>query len=113
MDRPLPIPVNRARARLKRYVLTALLLAAVVFGVGSLPVVFLYFWMPSNEPAGSQINASGASRPGQPSRYNKDQAVAFVDVNVAPMDRDQILTGQTVVVKDGKIVEMGAADQVK
>jgi hypothetical protein len=43
MDRPLPVPVNRARARLKRYALTAAVLMAVVFGVGSLPLAFLYF----------------------------------------------------------------------
>ena len=113
MDRPLPVPVNRSRARIKRYALTAAMLMAVVLGVGSLPVVFLYFWMPSNEQASSQISAGGASQPQQSPRHNKDQAVAFVDVNVAPMDREQILTGQTVVVKDGKIVEMGPADKVK
>jgi imidazolonepropionase-like amidohydrolase len=113
MDRPLPVPVNRSRARIKRYALTATVLMAVVLGVGALPVIFLYFWMPSNEQASSQISAGGASQQQQSPRHNKDQAVAFVDVNVAPMDREQILTGQTVVVKDGKIVEMGAADKVK
>jgi imidazolonepropionase-like amidohydrolase len=113
MDRPLPVPVNRSRARIKRYALTAAVLMAVVLGVGSLPVAFLYFWMPSNEQAGSQIDAGGVAQPGQPPRHNKDKAVAFVDVNVAPMDREQILAGQTVVVKDGKIVEMGSADRVR
>jgi imidazolonepropionase-like amidohydrolase len=113
MDRPLQVPVNRSRARIKRYALTAAVLMAVVLGVGALPVVFLYFWMPSNEQASSQIGADGASQPQQSPRHSRDQAVAFVDVNVAPMDREQILTGQTVVVKDGKIVEMGASDKVK
>jgi cytosine/adenosine deaminase-related metal-dependent hydrolase len=47
MDRPLPVPVNRSRARIKRYALTAVVLMTVVFGVGALPVAFLYFWMPS------------------------------------------------------------------
>ena len=113
MDRPLQVPVNRTRARVKRYALTGVLLMTVVLGVGALPVVFLYFWMPSDEPAGPQINAGGASQPAQPPRLNKDQAVEFVDVNVVPMDRELILAGQTVVVKDGKIVEIGAADKVK
>jgi len=36
MDRPLPIPVNRSRARIKRYALTAMVLMAVVLGVGAL-----------------------------------------------------------------------------
>src|SRR5262245_55491517 len=113
MDRPLPVPVNRSRARIKRYALAAAVIMAVVLGVGALPVVFLYFSMPSNGPAGSQANAGGAAQPEQLSRHNKDQAVAFVDVNVAPMDREFILAGQTVVVKDGKIVEMGASDKFK
>ncbi len=113
MDRPLPVPVNRTRARIKRYALTAVVLMAVVFGVGALPVVFLYFWMPSDEPARSQINAGGASDAEQSPRHNNDQPVAFVDVNVAPMDREQVLSGQTVVVRDGKIVELGSSDRVK
>src|SRR5262249_30768920 len=113
MDRPLPVPVNRSLARIKRYLLTAVALMAVVLRVGALPVVFLYFWMPSNEPAGSQTNTVGVSQPERLSRHNKDQAVAFVEVNVVPMDREIILAGQTVVVKDGKIVEMGASDKVK
>jgi imidazolonepropionase-like amidohydrolase len=109
----LPVPVNRRRAQIKRYVLTGAALMAVVLGVGSLPVLFLYFSMPSDEPVGSQTNAGGALQPEQTPRHNKDQAVAFVDVNVAPMDRELILANQTVIVKDGKIVEMGAADKVK
>jgi len=113
MDRPLPVPVNRSRARIKRYALTGAVLMTIVFGVGALPVAFLYFWMPSNEQASSQISAGDASQPQQSPRHNKEQALAFVDVNVVPMDREQILTGQTVVVKDGKVVEMGAADKVK
>src|SRR5262245_22951212 len=117
MDRPLPVPVNRSRARIKRYALTAAVLMAVVFGVGALPVAFLYFWMPSNEQAGEQagpqINAGGVARQEKPPRHNKGQAVAFVNVNVAPMDRELVIADQTVVVKDGKIVEMGAADKVK
>src|SRR5262245_52739212 len=113
MDRPLAVPVNRSRARIKRYLLTGLALMAVVFGVGALPVVFLYFWMPSNEPAGPQTNGAGAAQPEQTPQHNKAQAVAFVDVNVVPMDRELVLDGQTVVVKDGKIVEMGPSDKVK
>ena len=39
-------------------------------------------------------------------------AVAFVNVNVLPMDRDAVLPGQTVVVRDGKIVDMGPSVRV-
>ncbi|MFN0277686.1 MAG: amidohydrolase family protein [Pyrinomonadaceae bacterium] len=41
------------------------------------------------------------------------QTAAFVGVNVIPMDRERLLTGQTVVVRDGKIVEIGNSAEVK
>jgi imidazolonepropionase-like amidohydrolase len=40
----------------------------------------------------------------------QDQAgatVAFVDVNVVPMDSERVVAGQTVLVRDGRIAEMG------
>lgn len=39
--------------------------------------------------------------------------VAFVNVNVVPMDREGVLEGQTVVVSDGRISEIGAASKTK
>ena len=41
-----------------------------------------------------------------------DGAIAFVNVNVVPMDANRVLTGQTVVVRDGRIAEMGPASSV-
>ncbi len=41
------------------------------------------------------------------------QVVAFVDVNVVPMDRERVLEAQTVIVRDGRIVEIGAAAKTK
>src|SRR4051812_11486693 len=41
------------------------------------------------------------------------QSMAFVDVNVIPMDRERILANQTVIVRDGIINEIGAAKSVK
>jgi amidohydrolase family protein len=38
---------------------------------------------------------------------------AFVDVSVLPMDRDRLLGGQTVVVRDGRIVAVGPSASVK
>jgi imidazolonepropionase-like amidohydrolase len=38
---------------------------------------------------------------------------AFVDVNVLPMDSDGVLEKQTVVVRDGRIAEMGPSGKVK
>ena len=39
--------------------------------------------------------------------------VAFTNVSVLPMDRESVLTAQTVVVRDGKIVEIGAATGIR
>src|SRR5687768_4352790 len=41
------------------------------------------------------------------------QVTAFVGVNVIPMDRERILRGQTVIVKDGVISQIGDAGRVK
>ena len=42
-----------------------------------------------------------------------DGAVAFVDVNVVSMASERILPGQTVVVRNGVIAEMGPASRIK
>src|SRR5215208_748894 len=41
------------------------------------------------------------------------QTVAFTNVNVIPMDLERVLANQTVVVKNGVIVEIGNAKNVK
>ncbi|MGE0406465.1 MAG: hypothetical protein AB7O65_09205, partial [Candidatus Korobacteraceae bacterium] len=41
------------------------------------------------------------------------QVVAFENVNVLPMDHERVLQNQTVIVRDGKIAEMGPAASVK
>jgi hypothetical protein len=41
------------------------------------------------------------------------QVTAFVNVNVIPMDRERVLKDQTVVVRDGRIAELGPANNVK
>lgn len=43
----------------------------------------------------------------------KSGVVAFVDVNVIPMDRERVLSHQTVVVRDGVIAEIGDVKRVK
>ena len=40
-------------------------------------------------------------------------AVAFIDVTVIPMDSQRILRGQTVLVRQGRIVEIGPAERVR
>jgi imidazolonepropionase-like amidohydrolase len=41
------------------------------------------------------------------------QEVAFVNVNVVPMDSERVLKGQTVLVRGERIVEVGPASKVK
>ncbi|MGH9764267.1 MAG: amidohydrolase family protein, partial [Blastocatellia bacterium] len=41
------------------------------------------------------------------------RTVAFVDVNVIPMDRERVVRAQTVVVKQGRIAEIGPAARVR
>jgi imidazolonepropionase-like amidohydrolase len=41
------------------------------------------------------------------------QSTAFVGVNVIPMDRERVLTNQTVIVRNGLIAEIGDAAKVK
>lgn len=40
-------------------------------------------------------------------------AIAFVNVTVVPMDRERTIANQTVVVRDGRIAEVGPSDKVK
>jgi imidazolonepropionase-like amidohydrolase len=49
---------------------------------------------------------------GQNTVLNKG-VVAFVNVNVIPMDRERVIENQTVIVRDGRISEIGAANKVK
>lgn len=42
-----------------------------------------------------------------------ETVVAFVNVNVIPMDRERVLPNQTVIVRDGRITEIGPAKRVK
>ena len=43
------------------------------------------------------------------SQESKHQLTAFIDVNVVPMDSNRVLNSQTVIVRDGRITQIGAA----
>ena len=49
----------------------------------------------------------------EPRPRNAPGTFAFVDVTVLPMDRDRVLTGQTVVVRDGRITAVGPTASVR
>lgn len=50
---------------------------------------------------------------GSAPRGKTDSIVAFVNVNVIPMDRERVLKDQTVIVRDGRIAEIGDAGRIK
>ena len=41
-----------------------------------------------------------------------DGDLAFVNVNVLPMDQEQVLEDQTVIIADGRVVAMASADDI-
>ncbi len=41
------------------------------------------------------------------------QVIAFTNVNVIPFDRERVLAAQTVIVRDGRIAEIGPAEKTK
>jgi len=43
----------------------------------------------------------------------KTAVAAFVNVNVIPMDRERVIENQTVIVRDGRIAEIGPANKIK
>ncbi|GAA4444170.1 amidohydrolase family protein [Ravibacter arvi] len=43
----------------------------------------------------------------------KNREIAFVAVNVIPMDKNEVVKNQTVIVKNGRIIEMGPSGKVK
>lgn len=50
---------------------------------------------------------------GSASAPSQSLPTAFVNVTVVPMDRDGYLTGHTVVIRDGRIAEVGPASRVR
>lgn len=61
---------------------------------------------------GRQEAAHLAAHGGVTTPHAQQQVVAFVGVNVVPMDRERVIANQTVIVRDGRIAEIGPAGQV-
>jgi imidazolonepropionase-like amidohydrolase len=59
------------------------------------------------------VSALGACCAQAANLKDKSKTVAFVHTAVVPMDREHVLTDQTVVVTDGKITALGPASKVK
>lgn len=54
-----------------------------------------------------------ASRSERAPGGKSDSVIAFINVNVIPMDRERVLKNQTVIIRDGLIAEIGEAAKVK
>lgn len=108
MDIPRKKPRNTRRIRFQRLLLMSVGLFALVFGIGALPIVFLYFASDARTPNEPQVSEEVKQL-----QSKQKQVVAFVNVNVVPMDEERVLAGQTVIVKDGVIATLGPAEQVK
>jgi imidazolonepropionase-like amidohydrolase len=63
--------------------------------------------------AAAAVACSGQAPPRTGAVAPADMVVAFVDVDVLPMDRDLRLRGQTVLVHDGRILSVGPAAQAR
>lgn len=46
-------------------------------------------------------------------KTSEPPTVAFINVNLISMTREQLLTGQSVIVRDGKVIETGPSNRVK
>lgn len=106
MDIPLTRPRNTRLRRYRRYVLIGIGLLALVLGIGALPLAFLYFAAESHT---THQNVAGDVKKAE----TRIPTVAFINVNVVPMDEERVLAGQTVIVKDGVIAEIGSSSRVK
>lgn len=73
----------------------------------------------SSEAEGARAEGGGTEAPSAEGRQDaapeigSDGPVAFVSVNVVPMDVERIQPDRTVLVRDGRIAAIGAADEVE
>jgi dipeptidyl aminopeptidase/acylaminoacyl peptidase len=75
LDRPLSKPRNTRWRTIKRYGLTLVGLFALVLGIGSLPILVLYFW-------GGSTEATSASKGDQAGQQFIDEDVSFTNDDV-------------------------------
>ncbi len=62
---------------------------------------------------GVLLTASACTSQTTSAATNDEGGLAFVNVTVIPMDSERVLEGHTVVVRDGRIVAVGPADEVE
>ena len=76
--------------------------------LGLVPALFLLEGAPPGaEGAPAQLPDPGARA------HQAPETVAFVNVNVIPMDRERVLPGHTVLIQDGRISALGPTDRIR
>lgn len=115
MDRPRPAPPHPALRRWSRRLTLVLALFAIVFAVGSLPVLFVYFaGLKNDNVAGAGREAAAEDAPSAtPEGLRPERVAAFVGVNIIPLDRERIVVNQTVIVREGRIAAVGPANDIE
>jgi imidazolonepropionase-like amidohydrolase len=73
----------------------------------------LYMLPASLALAAALLQGTSITRPLTPFHQENEAVIAFVDVNVLPMNRDGVIGNQTVIVRGNRITQMGPAGQVK
>src|SRR5215208_1876827 len=58
-----------------------------------------------------QFSHSLSAQPQKPAATNS--VIAFINVNDVPMDKERILISQTVIVREGKIAEIGSITKMR
>lgn len=118
MDKPRTDRRGIWRERLRPFVFVVGSLGTLVLVVGALGFAFGRYYV--NERAGlpidsaalaGEVSAAGPEAVGWP-EWKATPVVAFVDVNVVPMDSERVLEGQTVIVRDGRIAQIGPSGSV-
>lgn len=59
------------------------------------------------------ISLTSFAQSPESSEIQKNRIIAFVNVNVVPMDKERILSNQTVIIRNGLISEIGTSGKIK
>jgi len=98
--------VSPRRIHTKKFLLRSL--TAILFALGLLLLYLTNAGLVSfDEPYIRRVSRELVAKP-----HSAATTIAFVDVNVIPLDRERVLPHQTVVVRDGVIATMSDSSRV-
>jgi imidazolonepropionase-like amidohydrolase len=115
MDKPRTDRRGIWRERLRPFVFVVGSLGALIVVIGALGFAFGRYYVNERVGQASSLAAPGetavAGKAGWPA-WKATPVVALVNVNVVPMDSERVLERQTVIVRDGRIAQVGPMDSV-